>query len=121
MDFPVAYNATGGKYGAKKFSGYKEGNVVAKLKFGDEPLEYKVPDGLVYPILSAFRALVTLDEKTNMYRWVKDPFDVYEEIRVQLASKIMKFTESIGNNPNAVGKDTNAWDMMYMTVERYVK
>jgi len=40
---------------------------------------------------------------------------------VQLASKIMKFTESIGNNPNAVGKDTNAWDMMYMTVERYVK
>ncbi|HFK1711820.1 MULTISPECIES: AIPR family protein [Bacillus cereus group] len=121
MDFPFAYNATGGKYGAKKFSGYKEGNAVAKLKFGDEPLEYKVPDGLVYPILSAFRALVTLDEETNMYRWVKDPFDVYEEIRVQLASKIMKFTESIGNNPNAVGKDTNAWDMMYMTVERYVK
>lgn len=117
-DFSEAYNATGGRYGARKYSGYKDGKVVAKAKFSQADLIYRVPDGLLYPIAGAFRALVKLDEKTVKYEWKKDPFYVYEGLREQLASKIMKYTDAIGNNPNAVGKDANAWDILYMTVER---
>lgn len=28
----------------------------------------------------------------------------------------MSFASSIGDNPNAVGKDQNVWDLAYMTV-----
>lgn len=119
-DFPEAYNATGGRYGAKKYSGYKEGKVVAKSKFRQEDSIYRVPDGLIYPLVGAFRAAVELNNSTGKYEWKRDVFALYEELRQQLATKIMKYTEAIGNNPNTVGKDANAWDILYMTVEREV-
>ncbi|SCX63458.1 AIPR family protein [Lysinibacillus fusiformis] len=120
IDFPEAYNSSNGRYGAKKYSGYKEGNVVAKSKFRQEEMIYKVPDGLIYPLVAAFRANVELNATTGKYEWKRDVFDVYDEIREQMASKIMKYTDAVGNNPNAVGKDVNAWDILYMTVERVV-
>lgn len=122
LDFAEAYNKTGGRYGAKKYSGYKTGKndeplVVGKSKFSLEPMQYKVPDGLIYPLLTAFRSLVDYDEKTDKYLWRKRPEVVYNEIRESIVSKVVKFTESIGNNPNATGKDSNVWDMLYMTVK----
>lgn len=119
-DFPEAYNASNGRYGAKKYSGYKDGKAVTKSKFRQEELIYKVPDGLIYPLVSAFRADVKVNEITGKYEWKKDVFKLYEQLREQLAAKIMKYTEAIGNNPNAVGKDANAWDILYMTVERAI-
>lgn len=119
-DFPNAYNSTGGRYGGKKYSGYKDGKTIAKSKFRQEPMEYRVPDGLLYPLIASFRAAIELNEATKKYEWKKDVFDLYEEVKPQLATKIMKYTEAIGNNPNAVGKDANAWDILYMTVERSI-
>jgi AIPR protein len=120
QDFPEAYNTTGGRYGAKKYSGYKEGKVVAKSKFRQEEMIYRVPDGLIYPLVASFRAAVELNNSTGKYEWKKDVFAIYDELKSQLATKIMKYTEAIGNNPNSVGKDANAWDILYMTVERAV-
>lgn len=117
-DFPDAYNSTGGRYGGKKYSGYKDGKVVGKSKFRQDQIFYRVPDGLLYPLIASFRAAVELNEQTGKYEWKRDVFELYEEVRGQLAAKIMKYTEAIGNNPNAVGKDVNAWDILYMTVER---
>jgi len=119
-DFPEAYNSTGGRYGAKKYSGYKDGKIVAKTKFCQQDSIYKVPDGLIYPLVASFRAAVELDEKTSKYKWKKDIFELYDELKEQLATKIMKYTEATGNNPNSVGKDANAWDILYMTVERAI-
>lgn len=74
----------------------------------------------MYPMLAGFRALVESDMATGMYCWKKDPFKTYSLLREQLASKAVKFAESIGNNPNVVGRDSNVWDILYMTVERAV-
>lgn len=121
-DFPYAYNSSGGRYGAKKYSGYKEkdgvGTIVNKAKFSLEPLYYKVPEGLMYPLVAAFRSLVYYDKNIDKYAWKKCPIEVYRNIRKSIANKIMKYTDAIGNNPNATGKDANAWDILYMTVER---
>lgn len=119
-DLPVAYNEKGGRYGSKKFSGYKEGKVVGKVKFGDEDITYKVPDGIIYPVLAAFRALIIEDSQTNMYKWKHDPLEVYRELRGELASKVIKFSDSVSNNPLSVGKDSNVWDLLHMTVERAI-
>ncbi|WP_241433085.1 hypothetical protein [Listeria cornellensis] len=100
----------------KKYSGFKDGKVIGKSKFGQHDLIYKVPEGLMYPIVSAFRSLIELDEDNKIYKWKKDPFGVWKKYKKDIVKKIMNFALSIGDNPNAVGKDSNIWDLAYMTV-----
>lgn len=116
MEFAGAYNANGGKYGRKKFSGYKD-KVIGKSKFGLHDLYYKVPNGLLYPVVAAFRALV-INTNTGKYGWYNNtsPITIWELCKSSLATKVMNFTNSIGDNPNAVGKDSNIWDLAYITV-----
>lgn len=119
LEFAEAYNSSGGRYGRKKYAGYKEGNVVGKSKFGLKDLIYKVPDGLLYPTVASFRSLLVFNEETGKYAWKngKNPIAVWDRCKVDLTSKIMNFASSIGDNPNAVGKDKNIWDLAYMTIE----
>lgn len=122
-DFPEAYNSAGGRYGRKKYAKYKDGKVVGKSRFLANDICYKVPDGLIYPTVAAFRALVCFNESTGKYMWRngKSPLDVWDSCKTTLSAKIMGFANSIGDIPNAVGKDANVWDLAYMTVERLVK
>lgn len=116
IDFPEVYNDGGGRYGNVKFSGYQEGKVVKQSKFSDAPMYYAVPDGLIYPLLAAFRGLVKYKEDVGKYEWKKDPMAVYDSLKIELVQKVMSFTKSLGNNPNAAGKDNNLWDVLIMTI-----
>lgn len=118
-DFPYAYIETGGRYGSKKYSGYKEGKITGQGKFTLEGLTYKVPDGLIYPALAAFRSLIEYDEKLGKYKWKNgiDPIAVWDKCKKTLTSQIMSFASAIGDNPNTVGKDPNIWNLAYMTVQ----
>lgn len=118
QEFAKAYNEAGGKYGRKKYSGFKDGNVIAKSKFGLHELQDKIPDGIMYPVVAAFRSLVKFNESTGKYEWNSgvNPLKIWDKCKTELASKVMSFASSIGDNPNAVGKDQNVWDLAYMTV-----
>ncbi len=118
MEFATAFNETGGRYGRKKYSGYKDGNVIGLSKFGLRELYYKIPDGLIYPAVAAFRSLVTLNSETDKYEWKNgvDPITIWDKCKTNMASQIMNFASAIGDNPNAVGKDSNIWNLAYMTV-----
>lgn len=118
VEFADAYNAKGGKYGRKKYSGYKDGNVIGKSKFCGQDLKYKIPDGIIYPVVGAFRTMVVYNEDTDRYEWYngEEPIKVWNKCKEDLANKVMNFASSIGDNPNAVGKDSNIWDLAYMTV-----
>lgn len=118
-EFPDAYNSTGGRYGRKTYSGYKDGKKIGVSKFSQGDMMYKVPDGIVYPVLAAFRALVMYNEKTGKYEWCNgvSPLAVWDQCKADLATKVMNFASSIGDNPNAVGKDSNIWALAYMTVQ----
>lgn len=118
LDFAEAYNYGGGRYGRKKYSGYKDGKIVGKSKFGTKDLKYKIPDGILYPTLAAFRSLLVYNEQTEKYEWKdgRDPIDVWDLCKIDLTNKVMNFAAAIGDNPNAVGKNSNVWDLAYMTV-----
>ena len=117
-EFAEAYIEGGGRYGRKKYSGYIDGKVIGKSKFGQREIFYKIPDGIIYPAVAAFRALLEYDNKKEIYVWKNglEPIDVWEEHKIDLTTKIMNFASSIGDNPNAVGKDSNIWDLAYMTI-----
>ena len=118
MEFADAYNSTGGRYGRKKYSGYKDGEIVGYSKFSGNSIYYKIPDGLIYPVVASFRALINYNSETDRFEWYngEEPIKVWKRIKSELTTKVMNFAASIGDNPNAVGKDSNIWDLAYMTV-----
>ncbi len=75
---------------------------------------YDTPTGYIYPILSAFRAMLV--EENGSWAWGKgiDPIRLVES---GLAADIFirSVRESINNyrNPNRTGKDTQAWTSAY--------
>ena len=117
-EFATAFNETGGRYGRKKYSGYKDGNIIGTSKFGLHDIYYKIPDGLIYPAVAAFRSLVVVNQETDKYEWKNgvNPISVWDRCKSSITSQIMNFASAIGDNPNAVGKDSNIWNLAYMTV-----
>ena len=63
-EFASAFNEGGGRYGRKAYSGYKNNKVVGKSKFFGRDLYYKIPDGIIYPTLAAFRCLLIENKET---------------------------------------------------------
>lgn len=118
QDFADAYNANGGKYGRKKYSGYKNDEYISKTKFCQKDIKYKIPDGIMYPVVAAFRSLLIFNDDTKKYEWKNNinPISVWDDVKVELANKVMTFAYSIGDNPNAVGKESTTWDIAYMTI-----
>lgn len=86
-----------------------------KSKFYQTEMEYISPNGFIYPVLGAFRALVY--EEDGEYKWKKKPIEVLEKIGSLLVGNTVNMSRSLGNNPNATGKNTNLWQVLYMTVK----
>ena len=106
---PGAYGRFGGLYGVK----YTPGKTKS-LAFINKSTEYHTPTGYIYPVLSAFRAMLV--EQNGQWTWGKGirPLDL---IRDGVAAEIFvsSVRESIRNyrNPNRTGKDTQAWTSAY--------
>ena len=114
VEFPAAVNLNNMRYGRKKYAGWKDDKIVAKSKFNQRDMNYKVPDGFVYPILAGFRVLLKYNEDTEKYFFIKPIREVWDNSKVNIAKSVMNFASSIGDNPNAVGKDENIWNLIYM-------
>lgn len=86
-----------------------------KSKFYYNNMEYTSPTGFLYPILGAFRALI--EEKDGIYRWIKDPFKVMDQVGKDLVCTTVDRSRTLGNNPQSTGKDTGNWQTLYMRVK----
>lgn len=112
------------RYGRKPYSGYREDDknkpmVVGHSKFSNTALFYLVPNGLLYPLVGSFRALVDYNNETDMYEWIENPFKVWEELKEKLIDSILNSSNEQNDNPNAVGKSISAWDGVYTKVYIY--
>ncbi len=117
-EFAAAYNENGRMYGRKAYAGYKEGNPVGKSKFCQKDICYKIPDGLLYPILASFRALLTYDASAEKYKWIdgKNPFEAWNQNKVLLTRSMMDLAGSLGDKPTVFGKDPSLWNYAYMQI-----
>lgn len=117
-EFALAYNENGRMYGRKPYSAYKDGNPIGKSKFDQSDICYKIPDGLIYPILAAFRALLEYDSATDKYKWIdgKDPVAVWTKNKVVLTRNVMDLAGSLGDKPTVFGKDSSLWNYTYMVL-----
>lgn len=109
------YNDEGGKFRRWESIDHK-----SKMQFYfDQSLpdaNYKVADGMVLPLLGAFRFLVR--EKDNEFVWkVDDVRKFYEKFGERLIRVALEGVRSRGNNPNASGKDSTFWEQLYNQVK----
>lgn len=93
----------------------KEGKQAFKTKFYGENIDYLTPNGFIYPILWAFRALLKEDEDMY-YGWKKDSIEVMDKIGAELVSNTINMSRELENNPNATEKNKTLWMNLYMIV-----
>lgn len=106
----------GGKYGSTKgVTTAKDPNKLFKSKFYQQPMQYSSPNGFLFPILGALRAL--LKEENGVYTWVANPFEVLDKVGPDLVCTTVDRSRTLGNNPNGVGKDSGNWQTLYMRVK----
>ena len=115
-EFASTANSTNRRYGTRKYSRYDNGKIVNKSLFAQQEMQYVIPKGLMYPLVGAFRALVLIDEKTNLYRWKKNPFDVWKSIGAKLSAIILD--EKV-ENPDVLAKNANLWSNLFKEIYIY--
>ncbi|EOQ17205.1 MULTISPECIES: AIPR family protein [Bacillus cereus group] len=89
-------------------------SVPNKTKFYEKDTPYRISKGLLYPIISAFHAIVT--EEEDQYKWLCDPFDMWKKVGASLVEDTIDRSRSFNNNPQSAGKDSGLWKQNYQTV-----
>ena len=114
FDYYRAKNPAG-KYGA--VSGVvtpKDPRKMPKTKFYCKEISHGSPNGFLFPVLGALRALLV--EKDGKYEWTHNPFDILEKAGPDLVCTTVERSRTLGNDPVKVGKDTGNWQTLYMRV-----
>lgn len=75
--------------------------------------DYIVPKGLIYPIVGSFRALVKINEETNLYEWRKDPQKVLAKLGGRLVGIVL---DEKADSPEYIGKSSNLWNNLFKEV-----
>lgn len=101
------------KYTGRKYSKFQEREIVSQSLFCEKPLNYVVPRGLIYPIVSAFRALVKIDPDTKKYYFDKDPILFADLIGPKLVGIVL---DEKGENPDVIGKNANLWSNLFKEI-----
>lgn len=108
----LGYNEVnkGGKFGSVKGVDSKS----YKTKYRKEDGQYVISQGLLFPIVAAFRALIV--ERDGVLEWEVNPFEVWQHIRGKLVNNTVEMSRSLGNNPSTAGKNSTLWQQNYDAV-----
>jgi hypothetical protein len=79
--------------------------------------DHKIADGMVYPLLGAFRFLVRENADGECIWKVDDVRKFYDKFGERLIRNALEGVRAKGNNPTAAGKDGTLWDQLYNQVK----
>ena len=117
---PVHYNKKGVSPGSSgRFGGLKGVKQTPKKKPKELPFikkttDLNIPTGYIYPILSAFRAMLV--ESKGGWIWGKNinPIEMIENgVAAEIFRDSVRHSHSNYRNPNRTGKDAQAWTSAY--------
>lgn len=113
-DMPAAYLEmnTSGRFGSVKGVDRKENGTTTK--FLEKETLYQISQGLIFPIIASFRALIK--ESNNKLEWEVDPIEVWKNIKTKLVNNTIEMSRQLGNNPQSAGKSATLWAQNYDAV-----
>jgi hypothetical protein len=84
------------------------------------PSTSKAASGFVWPIYSSMRALLV--EQDSEVRFIEDPFEVFEEVKQDLVTRIKNFHQNQAHGlTNVVGRSSEIWTRLDGIVENELK
>lgn len=116
-DIPLIFNKNGGKFGSNLANGFHcKSDVARALEFIDEKTYYpEVPDGWIFPILSAFRGNLYMTDKYT--RWIQPLDKVYPLVIDTLVTRTLReATGRKGQPPSEIGRD----QVIFQSLMEYV-
>lgn len=84
--------------------------------FSDVELPYFVPQGLLFPVVAAFRCLVKIEED-GTYGWELDPLSTWAAEKSHLFDTVLNELKTFMGNANVVAKSNMLWDCLYSQVQ----
>ena len=108
-DLPKAYDDVGGRFWATQSMSVTKYENPQPLRFLDSVSDGSYPDGLVYPILAAFRKYI---DHRGEWSWKEKPLHVWEKKKLDIAAA-MKDAIKDSPNSNKVGKAGITWRVCY--------
>lgn len=106
-------------YRSKKYSKYDKGEIVSHTLFNYKEMDYYLPKGLIYPLVSSFRALIGIDPITDKYFWKVDPFEAWNDLGANLVKTLLTASEDLSDSPDTIGKSQNTWDILFKELYIY--
>ena len=120
ISFADKGNSIGRTYRKKKMAKYvDEATIISYSTFSNKPMNYFLPKGLIFPIVGAFRALISVDKSTQIYTWKINPQKVWDTLGGKLINIIMTSSEDLSDSPDAIAKSPNTWDLLFKEVLLY--
>lgn len=120
---PEAAKRNGFKFGAAKIGGDRAGSSKNKgtlLPFISETVNYRVPNGWVYPMLSAFRANLKRSEDGKSYEWRVPLAQILPEVIEDLVGVCVVEHRDNNMRPELIGKRESAYSQCYTKVQLYL-
>lgn len=112
------WNDAGGSFGKLAFvESRKRGEFT--FPFTGETAEYRLMNGALYPMLAAFRWMVTDDGKGKAVRWkggFKEVLRRWKSSAEELLRMTVQVSNELGRNPNAIGKSRSHWANLHARV-----
>lgn len=102
------------KYMGRTYSKYKGNQHTYESLFFKNKIRCMVPNGFIFPILSAFRLLVQVDSVEH--RWKTDPIEVWKELKERFLNIILDEPGTADN----IGKRANIYNHLADQVELYL-
>lgn len=113
---PEVWNKVSARFGDQK--GVKKLKGVRQLDFSDYQTGYTIPGGFVYPLLSAFRAILTKD--ASEYKFKIAPKELFDQMNNEKGkSLIYKLVNVQDKDPQAMGKNAELYDSCYGSLRGY--
>lgn len=89
-----------------KVTGVKAIKEGFQLFYLGEKAYYLFPDGWLFPVVSALRAVVSYKDSA---KWKANPFKFFDATGKQMVASTLESSVALGRNPNAVGKNKPHW------------
>lgn len=111
-DFPKAYNDNNGRFGKISIVKMAESLHSQPVSyFTNSPVEYRYPDGLIYPIVYGLSALMETDQAGNI-NWSQDPYTFLDEHLAAIVKKYKVILDAYGFDPQKVGKNEGSYQLV---------
>lgn len=118
---PQAAKANNFKFGMAKLGNERAGGARQKgtyLPFLGKNIPYRVPNGWVYPVLSAFRA--NLRYREGKLTWIIPLSELVPDIMPHLVSVCVAEHKANNGRPELIGKRESAYSQCYTKVQLYL-